>query len=101
MTEELPAFEGGGNVLERAARRLRNNVMGTPEQNAAAQASLDKYSQQQGSMSDVERMLRAGQGQATPSNGMGQANPQGPVSDKERELLKGVQAIGRACGGAI
>lgn len=102
---EMPMFEEGGNVLERAGRRLRDNVMGTPEQNAAARKQLDKIAEQPGMMGAMERGARAisGMGQATPSNGMGQANPMGPgaMTDKERELLKGVQAIGRACGGSI
>lgn len=103
MTEELPAFEDGGNVVERAARRLRDNVMGTPEQNAAARKQLDRVAQQPGMVGSMERGIRAmtGMGQATPTNGMGQSNPMGPEADKERELLKGVQAIGRACGGSI
>jgi hypothetical protein len=104
-TQELPMFEGGGNVVQKAARRLRDNVMGTPEQNAAARQQLDKVAEQPGMMGSMERGARAmsGMGQATPSNGMGQANPMGPgaMTDKERELLKGVHAIGRACGGAI
>lgn len=103
VTEELPAFEDGGNVLQRAGRRIRNAVMGSPEQNAEAQARLNKYAQQEGALPAVERAISGGMGQATPSNGMGQANPMGPgsMTDKERELLKGVQAIGRACGGSI
>ena len=75
--------------------------MGSPEQNAEAQARLNKYAQQEGALPAVERTISGGMGQAAPSNGMGQANPQGPISERERELLKGVQAIGRACGGSI
>jgi hypothetical protein len=105
MEGELPMFEEGGNVLERMGRRLRDNVMGTPEQNAAARKQLDRVAEQPGMMGSMERGARAmgGMGQATPSKGMGQANPSGPgeVSDKEHEILKGVQAIGRACGGSI
>ncbi len=103
MEGELPMFEEGGNVVERMGRRLRDNVMGTPEQNAAARKQLDKVAQQPGMMGAMERGARAmsGMGQAAPSNGMGQSNPMGPEADKERELLKGVQAIGRACGGSI
>jgi hypothetical protein len=102
---ELPMFEEGGNVLQRAGRRLRDNVMGTPEQNAAARQQLDRVAQQPGMMGAMERGARAmsGMGQATPTDNLGQANPMGPgaMSEKERELLKGVQAIGRACGGSI
>jgi len=105
MEGELPMFEEGGNVLDRMGRRLRDNVMGTPEQNAAARSQLDKVAQQPGMMGAMERGARAmsGMGQAAPSGGLGQANPigAGAMTDKERELLKGVQAIGRACGGSI
>lgn len=105
MEGELPMFENGGNVIQKAARRLRDNVMGTPEQNAAARQQLDRVAEQPGMIGSMERGARAmsGMGQATPSNGMGQAHPAGPgaMTDKERELLKGVHAIGRACGGTI
>jgi hypothetical protein len=105
MEGELPMFEEGGNVLDRMGRRLRDNVMGTPEQNAAARSQLDKVAQQPGMMGAMERGARAmsGMGQAAPTGGLGQANPigAGAITDKERELLKGVQAIGRACGGSI
>jgi hypothetical protein len=105
MEGELPMFDNGGNVVERMGRRLRDNVMGTPEQNAAARSQLDRVAQQSGMIGSMERGARAlgGMGQATPTDSLGQANPMGPgaMSDRERELLKGVQAIGRACGGSI
>lgn len=86
--QDMPMFEEGGNVLQRVGRRLRDNVMGTPEQNEAARKQLDKVAEQPGMIGSMERGARALSGQ-------------GAVTDKERELLKGVEAIGRACGGAI
>jgi len=103
---EMPMFQYGGSVpvgqgtmsdmdrkmmeLERQRKMARtNNAMGaglTPSQ-------MGQFAGQemagQGAISDMERQ------KAMPMMG------QGAMTDEERALLKGITAIGRACGGSI
>lgn len=54
-------YADGGSVLEtikNAGKKLYENVMGTPEQNAAAKANLDKVAEQPGAMGATERAIR-------------------------------------------
>lgn len=96
----IQKFEDGGNVLTKLGKRLKDNLMGTPEQNAEAQKNLDRIAKQPGAMGDVERAIR-GMGQATPQQNLGQAAPMGALSDKEQELMNGIRAVGRAMGGKV
>lgn len=66
---------GQGAVTEKERgilSTLKDNIMGTPEQNAAARKNLDKLAQGQGALSDVERGIRSMTGQ-------------GAISDAERK----------------
>jgi hypothetical protein len=71
-------YADGGSVTdtERSVfQKLKDNVMGTPAQNAAAQKNLDKVAKGQGAISDAERAIRSVTGQ-------------GSVSDAERTVAK-------------
>jgi hypothetical protein len=59
----------GGSIAEQGStsdkernvfQKLKDNVMGTPEQNAAAKKSLDKVAEQPGALGAVERAIRKG-----------------------------------------
>lgn len=94
VPQELPAFQAGGYL-----GRLRDNIMGTPQQNAEAKKRLDKMAQENSRLGATERSIRSlqGQGEAAASDGLGQANPEGP----ERELMNGLRAVGRCVGGKV
>lgn len=66
---KVKKYEDGGSVAGQGAvsdkersifGKLKDNVMGTPEQNAAAQKSLDKVATQPGLAGAVERTIRKG-----------------------------------------
>ena len=112
MEGELPMFQYGGSTSDidrkmmesenqRKMARTKNamNANLTPSQ--MAQFAGQEMSGQ-GAISDAERRM-AGMGQATPSSNLGQAHPMGPgaITEQERSLLKGITAVGRACGGSI
>lgn len=70
------AGQGATSDKERSVfSKLKDNVMGTPAQNAAAQKNLDKVAKGQGAISDTERAIRSVTGQ-------------GSVSDAERTVAK-------------
>jgi hypothetical protein len=96
---ELPMFQYGGAVSDIDRKMMESERQRKMARTQNAMGAGLNPSQ----MAQFASQEMAGMGQATPTNNLGQANPMGPgaMTDRERELLKGVQAIGRACGGSI
>lgn len=98
-------YEDGGSVFGGIGTRLKNNLIGTPEQNAEAKARLDRIARQKSGVGAAERAIRAMSGQGAVSDAERAAvdamQGQGAMSNTERELLDGVRVIGRAVGGKV
>jgi hypothetical protein len=99
-TQELPMFQYGGSTSD-----IDRKMMESERQRKMARTknamNANLTPSQMGQFATQE--AQSGMGQATPSSTLGQANPMGSgaVTDQERALLKGLTAVGRACGGSI
>jgi len=104
MEGELPAFQYGGAVpvgqgpmsdTDRKMMELERKRKMARTQNARG-AGLNPSQ-----MAQFAGQEMGGMGQAAPSNGMGQATPQGPASDTD-EIMQGLRQLGKyANGGCI
>lgn len=99
MEGEMPAFQYGGSTSDIDRKMMESERQRKMARTQNAMGAGLTPSQ----MAQFAGQEMAGMGQATPSTGLGQANPMGAgaVTDQERALLKGLTAVGRACGGSI
>jgi hypothetical protein len=117
MEGEMPMFQMGGGVpvgqgamseLDRkmmeSERQRKMARMKSAEQAALTPSQMAQFAGQEmaaekpGMMGAIKGALNGGINMGSP---MPTTSGAGAVTDEERALLRGIQAVGRACGGSI